>query len=380
MKTSALLAIAFTAIAALAPAAEVTKADIEAALKKGIAFYEANQAESGAWGDESNPAITGISVTAILQAPGNPRPASVDKAIKFILSNVNKEDGGIYGKGLATYNTALCLTALSLAGDEELLPVIANARRMLIGQQQDYDTKGETDNVLDGGIGYGGSYTHSDLSNTHFAIEALYHAKKALADSKYADGKEVDLDWDAAIDFVSRCQNSEATVKDLGESVGLRDEDRGGFVYFPGNTKSDEIELEGKKKALRSYGSMSYAGLLSFIYADMDKDDARIKAVKDWLGRHYTLEENPGMEGQGLFYYFHTMGKALSVLGEDELVLADGKKIDWKQELAAKLIALQNEDGSWTNKLSNRWRENDPHLVTGYAMISLEHILRAMGE
>ena len=41
---------------------------------------------------------------------------------------------------------------------------------------------------------------------------------------------------------------------------------------------------------MRSYG-MSYAGLLSFVYAEMDSKDPRVVAVKDWLTQHYTIEE-----------------------------------------------------------------------------------------
>ena len=36
---------------------------------------------------------------------------------------------------------------------------------------------------------------------------------------------------------------------------------------------------------------MSYAGLLSFIYAEMDSNDPRVVAVRDWLTKHYTIKE-----------------------------------------------------------------------------------------
>src|SRR6185369_601865 len=86
--------------------------------------------------------------------------------------------------------------------------------------------------------------------------------------------------------------------------------------------------------ALRSYGSISYAGLLSYIYCDLKPDDARVRAVFDWLRKNYTLEENPRMGPQGLFFYFHTMSKALSLYGVDDLELADGKKVNWRHDLA----------------------------------------------
>jgi squalene-hopene/tetraprenyl-beta-curcumene cyclase len=127
--------------------------------------------------------------------------------------------------------------------------------------------------------------------------------------------------------------------------------------------------------ALRSYGSISYAGLLSYIYANMNKDDPRVVAVFDWLRENYTLKENPGMGPQGLYYYLHTMAKALTLYGVDSLELKGGAKINWRKELAMRLINLQQNDGSWVND-NGRWWERDPNLVTAYAIISLEMILR----
>jgi squalene-hopene/tetraprenyl-beta-curcumene cyclase len=93
----------------------------------------------------------------------------------------------------------------------------------------------------------------------------------------------------------------------------------------------------------------------------------------DWLKNNYTLKENPGMGPQGLFYYFHTMTKALTMANIDELPAADGTMIDWRKQLALRLINLQKADGKWIND-SARWWENDPSLVTSYALLALEMI------
>ena len=140
--------------------------------------------------------------------------------------------------------------------------------------QSDFDKKGEADNVFDGGVGYGSRWAHSDLSNTHLAMEALFYANKSL---KSKEGDELDLDWDAAIAFVQKCQNLPGSNKEKWVS-GHKD-DRGGFVYFPGSSMAGERKGKDGSIALRSYGSMSYAGLLSFIYAEMKENDPRLVAV-----------------------------------------------------------------------------------------------------
>lgn len=360
------------------------KMEIQRSIDKGIAYLLTQQdAESGSFSDSKLPAFTALAAASMLGDPSRdleaPLNDGLEKALDFLVSN-QKADGGIYGKGLATYNTALSVMALSQSGRQSDYPVMARARRLLINQQQDYDRRGETDNLFDGGVGYGGSYAHSDLSNSHLAMEALYYSQRILADTEYDESADFDLDWEAAIEFVSRCQNSKETVERLGETVGLRDEDEGGFVYFPGNTKSDVIELDdaADKVALRSYGSMSYAGLLAFIYADMDQSDPRIQSALDWLRSNYTLEENPGMDAQGLFYYYHTMAKALNTARINRLKTPEGKNIDWRKDLALKIMADQASDGHWTNRGSNRWMEDNPVLVTSYSLLALQHIFRGL--
>ncbi len=357
--------------------------EIEHAIGKGVAFLKKQQdPKTGAWSETDQPALTAMAVAAIAGDPSlaNTSPAKypteIKKGLEFIVSK-RKSDGGIYGKGLATYNTSLSMMALMQGGDSSNDAVIRSARKFLINQQSDFDARGKTDNVFDGGIGYGGTYAHSDLSNTHLALEALHYSKQYLSDTAAGAG-EFDLDWGAAIEFVEKCQNSEKTVKTLGKEYALNEKDRGGFVYFPGDTKAGEEEMPGGKIALRSYGSMSYAGMMSFIYADMDKQDPRVKAAFTWLQQNFSIDENPGLKSQGLYYYYHTMAKALTLYGEETLVLQDGSKIKWREKLALKLFDDQQRDGSWINQGSSRWWEDDPTLVTAYAVLALEHIHRGL--
>lgn len=355
------------------------KLEIERAIERGNAWLAKQQdPETGAWGDATHPALTALPVAAAMSDPtrdiGAALPAHLVKGYDFLIGS-RKSDGGIYGKGLAVYNTSLSVMALLLKEDPAVERFLLDARRFLINQQSDFDAKGEADNPLDGGVGYGGTYAHSDLSNTHFALEALYYSKGLLEETGTDRDRSIDLDWEAAIKFVSRCQNLTATNDEKWASDDPGN--KGGFVYFPGDSKAGEETLDDGRVALRSYGSMSYAGLLSLVYADLERDDPRVVAVLDWLRRNYTLEENPGLEGQGLFYYYHTMAKSLRILGIETLELPDGKKVDWRRDLANRLFDLQRPDGSWVNG-TGRWWENDPSLVTSYAVLTLAHIHRAL--
>ena len=346
------------------------KLESEKVIEKGNKFLISQQDENGYWGDPKLPAFTGFAIKCLLLDPAHdpkgPVPAPVEKGLKWLLAQ-QKEDGGIYGKGYGTYSTSASIMALWVAGPEKYKEEIIKARNFLINHQTDWGVKGENDTKYDGGIGYGGSVAHSDLSNTHRAMEALYTTRALATDS--GNKKAMELDWEAALAFVSRCQNLQATNK--GEKVG----NDGSFVYYPGNSKAGEaVDSKTGRIALRGYGSMSYSGLLSLVYSDLDESDPRVKAVLTWLSDNYTLEENPGLGGQGLYYYYHAMTKSLVAANKPSLDGRDGLKIDWRSDVATTIINGQREDGSWINTKAPRWMENDPVLVTSYAVMTLQQI------
>ena len=346
------------------------KLEIERSISRGIEFLKSKQAEDGSWGDAKYPALTALPLSAMLNDPnreaGAAIPEKTRQGLDYLLTKV-QHDGGIYGKGLGSYNTSLSVMALVASGDEKYTPTILKARRFLVNMQSDYDQRGDADNVFDGGVGYGSSYSHPDLSNTYIALEALAATKHLLAESP----EEPDLDWEAAITFVQNCQHNPTTNKE--DWVSKDPKDRGGFVYFPGKSMSEEEIAESGKVLLRSYGSMSYAGLLSFIYADLDKSDPRVAACVDWLQKNFNVDENPGMGQEGLYYYLHTMAKGLTVAGIDKIEMKDGKTVNWRVAATKKFLNEQAEDGSWKNA-NGRWWESDPILVTSYAILSLAQI------
>src|SRR5581483_10112438 len=109
----------------------------------------------------------------------------------------------------------------------------------------------------------------------------------------------------------SRCQNLKGEFNDQPWAGKVND---GGFVYTAANG-GQTFAGKADDGGLRSYASMTYAGLKSMIYAGLNADDPRVKAASQYIRKHYTLDENPGLGQMGLYYYYHTFAKALAMLG-----------------------------------------------------------------
>jgi len=342
--------------------------EVEHAIDRGLSFLLASQNEAGWWSTADHPAVTGLALSAFMGHPQDryrTKSPALDKAFKYVVDSA-KPDGRIFRTALVNYNTAICALALALAENPDYILIVKRARKWLSNTQVDLGKKDELDSPFDGGVGYNDKYEHSDLNNTLTALETMYYTR-AL------DPEGVnDLNWEAAIHFIQHCQNLPSHNSEPWVSQEAKD--RGGFVYLPGESKAGETTDDATgRTALRSYGSISYAGLLSYIYADLDRDDPRVTAVREWLQENYTLEENPAMGLQGYYYYLHLMSKAMTTLKLDKLELKDGKSIDWRHALAMRLINLQQTNGSWVNT-NGRWWENDPNLVTAYSVMALEFL------
>jgi len=357
------------------PIGESVRKDALHAIHRGVQWLERSQQETGCWSDASFPAVTALAVSAILRSPaatGGAHEESVRRGLDFILSCV-QDDGGIYqqvegakGGGLPNYNTAICLMALLDGADPKYDAVIARARAFLINAQH------QGEGVFRGGMGYdrGTDRPYADLSNTIFALEAV-RGTDAIEGAREGANR---LDWEAAIAFVSRCQH----LRETNDADWVSDDpgERGGFVYHPLKSHAGGAESSDEGEYLRSYGSMTYVGLLSLLYADVGRDDPRVLAAVDWITRHWTLDENPGMGAQGLYYGYHTMAKSLGAFGQETLRLPGDKNVAWRQALVEKLVTLQRIDpetglGYWQND-NNRWWENDANLVTSYTLLALE--------
>ena len=355
--------------------------EADAAVERGLAYLRTTQGADGSWSPLAGPAVTAMVLRVMLERVDiPPNDPAVENALAYILAH-RQPDGGIYDTILPNYNTAICLSALSrIEGRPDVTEAIAKGQDFL-GNLQWHNQKDAAGKTIDeshpffGGAGYGRN-GRPDLSNTQMMLQGLYDSG---------------LDCNApafkrALVFITRCQGTPANLTFADKITP-----DGGFIYatsvdkdhvgVPQSAAGEEtIDVDGQTVSrLRTYGSMTYAGFKSYLYAALDRDDPRVVAAYDWIRHNYTLDRNPGMPEsaahEGYYYYLMTFSRALDAWDADEVAAADGGKHDWANDLIDKLASLQREDGSWKNDTS-RWMEADVNLTTAYALIALTHAVR----
>lgn len=338
----------------------------EAAITQGIAWLVAHQADDGSFSQPQFPGLSALALWAVAGSTDPAHAAAIQRGGDFLLASV-QPDGGIYtpipgrrGGGLGTYNTAISLTALAATGRDDITQVVLDARAFLAKSQH------LGDDAFQGGFGYDkdSDRAYTDMMNTHFVLEAM-RKTQSFEDLRPAGQPRVDIQWAAALDYADRLQNGPKT----GDNAG-------GFFYSPGDAKAGTVTPSPADDTpaviIRSYGSITYAGLLALVHCRVDKTDARVQSALDWASRHWTLEENPGMGDQGLFFFYNVISRALSTVGVDTLTRADGAPLAWRADLVEAIATRMRKDGSWVNSNGRFW-ENDPVLATAYSVLALQH-------
>lgn len=352
------------------PAEQTSDDKAKAAIRRGLDWLKANQAEDGHWSSPNYPATTALALWAFARSDHPDRAAVCSKAAAFIEKRV-QPDGGIYkpaiigwlGGGLSTYNTAICMVALHALDRTKYAKTILDARKFVASSQLTGDSP------VSGGFSYNPprpganpDKARADLSNTAWALRAMRETQDV--EDLRPGGKTVDVNWNASLTFVEKFQN-----RDQSDATNY-----GGFAYSLGGERGGTTVGKDGTMKLAGYGSMTYAGLESMIYAQVDRADPRVRSAVEWAANHWSVDENPGMGSKGHFYYLNIMAKALSLNGADTLARKDGDPIPWKSQLVGKLVATQAKDGSWSNKDNTFW-EGDAALVTPYSILALQMAL-----
>ncbi|MEY4177669.1 MAG: hypothetical protein RLY70_1243 [Planctomycetota bacterium] len=349
-----------------AAAQETQSAGVDAAkqyermVSQAIEFFRTKaQAPDGSYSGAAGPGITALVATAILKHGRSADEPFIAKSLKYLETFI-EADGGLNkaGSKYRNYETCLAILAFKEANKGGRYDALLKKAAAFVKTEQWDEGEGKDKSDPNfGGAGYG-SKSRPDLSNTSFLIEAL----KATGNSSDSEAIK------RALVFISRCQNLESDKNTTPFAAKNPD---GGFYYTPA-AGGESFAGKTAEGGLRSYGSMTYAGLKSMIYAGVGPDDPRVKAAVKWIQMNYDVRSNPGMGEAGLYYYLHMFAKALDAVGQAQIVDDKGVKHDWKAEVRTELAKAQRDDGAWVNKTS-RWMEGDANLVTAYALLALAY-------
>ena len=308
-----------------------TRKEAEATLARGMAWLQTQQTADGRIGTNEHAAVTAMAIAAIkaagvrLQTSRNSEQTTGETLTNadgfihaFIIANATNG-------GMARLNVTLCRNLLSLPG--------ANG-------------KPEQSNAW--------AYRDRDDSSRAREFELREIAWQKQRAELLQKGQDPDR----------------FRAAQLAQSVAPSP----ALVAKPSQPKPEP------RRSRRGYGTMTYDGMMRLLHETPQPNDPRVDAMLDWAERGWSLDVNPGRDTAGLFYFWQAMVKCLSVSGEEEIVpLQGGAPIRWREEYVRKLISLQHVDqekktGYWVNPDAT-YMENDPVLVTAYAMLSLEAAL-----
>jgi squalene-hopene/tetraprenyl-beta-curcumene cyclase len=330
-----------------------TRAKLTASLERGAEFLRKAQKADGTF--DAHPGVTAMAAAALLRQTGVPVAKSLQSTGKTLdyLKSMAKPDGGIYEKMIPHYITAVAMQALVAGGRPGDKATIEKARAYLADHLLDEGEGIAKDNKFYGGMGYGGTSDGgiADIISLEISLRAIKEAELPANDAA----------WQKAITFLQRTQNH----KETNDQAWAAND--GGFAYYPGYS-----QVEG---TTQSYGSGTYAGLMSYAWANLQKNDRRVQNALKWIAANYTVEENPGIGTKALYYYYMVFAKALQAMGDPVIVDAKGVAHNWRDDLAKKLLALQRADGAWVNADAREMQDN-PVLVTSFTMMAIEAILQ----
>jgi len=293
------------------PYNKTSTTDTQQAINNALRWLRNMQYSDGSW---NSAAVTGLAVLAFVN--NGTVDDTVKNAVDWLLNHAYS-NGSIFGenfKPYQIYETSMALLGLiaynrTLATyNATILNTIAKAVDFIVMYQNDEDWNYTIEDRDYGGWGYPGqegnmTEQHADLSNTQWALMALWAAGLPLDNET----------WEKAEIFVRRCLNNQT----LNPTYSAYND--GGFTYEPYGISHGA--------SAPSYGSMTGAGIWSLILINTSyRTDPAIYSALNWLNSNFAVDKNPHVIEWGgglmggpatfLYYYYLTLGKAISMLGD----------------------------------------------------------------
>ena len=281
--------------------------------------------------------VTSLAVFALLESGMSKDDPAIAHALDFLRTCPLPD---------STYEVSTMLLALVSAHDWERdrTPISTLADKLRDCQT----TKGKYAGTWNYGRGkLGGG--HEDNCNTGFAIAGLHAATEA--------GVRVQLrTWQLTADHLIRHQNSD-----------------GGWGYHDGDRSTGSMTCSGIASLLNCSQHLTSPNAHGTLQSGQKKAAERSQAVKrgiDWLGEHFTVQENPGHGTTWVLFYLFEVARAGHLSGQQFF-----GPHDWHREEVGRLIEVQDRRNGNLNAIitanANDW---DKIVATSFGLLALsEH-------
>ncbi|MCE9606930.1 MAG: DUF4159 domain-containing protein [Planctomycetia bacterium] len=310
--------------------AEVTAEQVHRSISDAIGFLQRQQKPDGSWNEE----VLGMSggVTALC-------------TLSLLTAGIPKDDSGIQ-KSLAflrkiepkmNYVVSLQTMVFCLAEPQRDLQLIVRNVKFLENQQR-------RDARYSGGWDYNKGQSAVDNSNTQFVALALHEAERAGVVTSEAT-------WRLTRDYWERTQNPD-----------------GSWGYVEGQSGTGSMTCAGLSALLMAReklndGDAKVDGERVECCSDR-KDNSPITRAMNWLGRNFSVHQNPGDMAHVLYYLYGV--ERVGRLANRRLI----GNHDWYREGADALVRRQTQlgAGQWVGVGTGEQR---PVIGTCFALLFL---------
>lgn len=271
--------------------------------------------------------------------------AVIDKAVRYIRSKV-QADGGIYESSYeATYDTGLCLVALSLYGHQT---TPGAAYKTIVRNAVNYLKNGQS---VDGGWTYTPSSAadHSDMSNTQFAVMGLYYGSSFL-------GIPIDADTVGTWPY------------NLYRAITFDDDTHTPYQYADGH-----CGYYHTADSISEYTNQSMTGACLWSLAMIGKGGGT--AAQNAIAWFATTGNYKWNLGSRDYYFVYAMAKALSgTAGANNLIGTAPDTHDWLADLKQTLFDEKIAGAAGTDQYywqDDNWLQSYPRLAVAFNLMSL---------
>jgi hypothetical protein len=365
----AAIVIGIYAESALSGAKSQPKSPVDLAVDKGVKWLVSVQGKNGGWGQDggetsyvrqgenleskgNDVANTAVAAEALLRAgntaTGGEYRESLERAVRFILERVEQSPtnglavtelkGTQIQRKLGPYIDTFLTSKLLAELDGAMGDVKANAR--VRQSLEKCVAKIEKNQLKDGSWNYAGGW--APILGTSLASQSLY----------VANGKGVAVDG-RAMDRVEAY--SQVTVM---PSAGLAPPADRAFV----SAAAGSAEVSAASAGVSLYKGAQDLEQLSRTEADRKKNAVQIGAIKGQLSNPRYVEGFGSIGGEEFFSYLNI---------SDSLHRAGGPEWQkWNADMTAKILKLQNEDGTWAGH----------HCITGRVAVTSAAVLLLLAD